>query len=213
MESKLERTRRMSKELKKCLEFMKTSNSFGSIQTSIQSHRVTSRDRLSQTQKSDISLPLLSLSQRRNACKQLKIDSFKNIKKLEVLAIKEDMYEQVATPKLEKLRIKPQKAERPPNTVRDYLPASSNHQFEQTAANETKGNQTVSEPVGHGNPFKRMYDRLVEKSKQAAASPSQLKKLVILPRVSQITLIKQSRKSIRAALPVKAPQGQPLPRR
>lgn len=208
MESKLDRTRRLSKELKKCLDLLKITDSSRSTQTSCRSDNAIRRERLSKTSNSENSLPLLSLSERRRASKQMKQDELKKLLKPGVIPIKEDYREQLATPKLENLRVRPQRAEKSPHDFKYCRPKFSETPQEITKPQARVGLQENSYrkyTPKQGNPFREMFARLVQTSLQELPSLQSVSKVVIQSKIDRPLVTANPRKGIRTSI-----HGRPL---
>lgn len=209
MESKLDRTRRLSKELKKCLDMMKISDSSRSTQNSSRSDKAANRERLSKTLNSENSLPLLSLSERRRASKQLKQDELQMLVKPEFNPIKEDYREQLATPKLENLRVRPQRVEKSPHDFKFSIPkfagVTSQQKKNPQPKDGFKENSYQKYTPKQGNPFREMFARLVQASQKELPSLQSVSKVVIQPKLDHPLVTANPRRGIRTSI-----QGRPL---
>lgn len=206
MERKLERQSRLSHELKNCLDFMRISDSSGSTRSTCPSERAALRSRLSQTANSDHILPLLSLSDRRRASKELKKGKLLTPG---VAPIKEDFNEQLATPSVKNLRIIPEKADRS-STVFKYCFDRQRKVIKQQAKQPNLYSISIEQIsknyyMKQDNPFKAMYSRLVQQTNSKSISIQAANRVIIHPKISkpQEPVSSQPRKSIRPPFPTR----------
>ena len=124
MENKLEKKRRMSKELLKSLELLKcfsSKDSFSDDDNAL-SGKLLKTMSSPKLIKSENKLPMHNFSDRRRQSKQLKQDALaKSVGKL-ILPIKEDFSEQLQTPQLENLRVIPHMVETTPLSSKYCIP-------------------------------------------------------------------------------------------
>ena len=197
MESKLDRRRRLSKELHSCLVLMKK-NPGGTRDP--EPGRSTNFDRslpiivLSKTIKHEPQKPLLSLTERRRASKQLKQDKLHQLFSFKFPPIFEDFKETAETPQLENLRIQPQLVETTPVQGKYCLPRKSfgptysrlpvRPSVKRSLEQESTDCSVKLELPRQSGAFTAMLQRLVGPQKSAADSLKSVKRVVIKQRVA-----------------------------